>query len=197
MAITIDQIDQMWEAYQEEQTAVYVSKTCSVGRRTATKYIKEGDSERGIESLESRFKNLQVEAQKQSDKSHASRRAEVLTMAKAARSVMAKNLKKILEKGPEAKFSVNDFRVLSEMELVLSKEEEDSNVEVAAGSQLQQEQSPAYNPDLVKEFAHMILQDQLNHPEQYDNDNNWIGDKLQIQSPQESQVVDAEFVASL
>ena len=52
-----DKVEEMFQAWQVRQSATHVSKSCSVSRNTATKYIHHGDSSRNIPSFKQRMAN--------------------------------------------------------------------------------------------------------------------------------------------
>jgi len=55
--IHLDKVEEMFQAWQVRQSATHVSKSCSVSRNTATKYIHHGDSSRNITSFKQRMAN--------------------------------------------------------------------------------------------------------------------------------------------
>ena len=55
--IHLDKVEEMFQAWQVRQSATHVSKSCSVSRNTATKYIHHGDSSRNITSFKQRMSN--------------------------------------------------------------------------------------------------------------------------------------------
>lgn len=54
--VSTEQIEEMYQAYCSVPTIGHVARTCGVSPTTARKYIKHGDVERGVESIEVRYK---------------------------------------------------------------------------------------------------------------------------------------------
>jgi hypothetical protein len=56
--IPVDKVEQMFDAYCENQSARYVSSACQVSRPTVQRYIDRGDPARGIQPLAVRLAKL-------------------------------------------------------------------------------------------------------------------------------------------
>jgi hypothetical protein len=62
-----EKVDEMWEAYLEEQSATYVANQCGVNFRTARRYIREGDDTRNMPSFQDRLNKIEDGARKKAD----------------------------------------------------------------------------------------------------------------------------------
>jgi len=92
---SIDKYDRMWEAYQVEQTAHYVSKMTGVSRATARKYIEQGDPKRAMRPLRERWIQVQTTAQQRNDYDLAKARQETMAVARAGLAKVAAAIKAI------------------------------------------------------------------------------------------------------
>ena len=170
-------VNLMWEAYQEVQTAAHVAKTCGVDRRTATKFIKNGDTANGVKPFETRFKELQEETQKKADRSLAKIKAESLTIARVYKAKMAEALKKKNINPDDLR--VSDLDTLARLEVFLATDESE---EGRGDPQIVITEAPQYPSELMQAIAHQILDYKLNNPDKFN--------ELQQVIPQE---LDADF----
>ena len=66
--ISLDKIDEMYDAYLDKQSVSFVMKKCSVSKGTARKYISVGDPNRGIDSFKTRYLDVSAAKNKTSEK---------------------------------------------------------------------------------------------------------------------------------
>ncbi len=117
-AITIDKYNEMYTAYQENQSPDSVAKKCGVHRDTATKYIEEGDPSRNLRPLRDRFQKVMEGAQARQDYTLEMARGE---MQRVARVLLVKAAEKVRQ------LQVNDIpatllpRLLTDLQKVIER----------------------------------------------------------------------------
>ena len=74
--IAMAKIEEMFSAYADTPSASHVSRVCGVDKRTAQKYIAEGDPVRGIEPFVQRVKRITRLAARRVEKKIAYKKAD-------------------------------------------------------------------------------------------------------------------------
>jgi len=92
--ISIDKYNELYAAYQENQSPDSVARKCGVHRDTATKYIEEGDPARNLRPLRDRLQKVLEGAQARQDYTLEMARGE---MQQVARVLLVKTAKRVSE----------------------------------------------------------------------------------------------------
>lgn len=115
--ISVQKYKEMYEAYVEKQTANYLVTNCKVCHETATKYIEEGDPDRGLIPIAERFRRMQQEAARVEDLSLAKANRETSTLVKASKAAWGKRLELILQ-NKENIGSLNPNQIVRNLKMI-------------------------------------------------------------------------------
>ncbi|MEE8323918.1 MAG: hypothetical protein V3R57_09880 [Candidatus Bathyarchaeia archaeon] len=92
-----DKIDEMYDAFIEEQSIQHVMTKCKVSKNAARKYVNEGDPKRDIPSFKERYKAVSVKNQKKSEDKSEIYFRENLALVRKFKGLVAKLLTQIEE----------------------------------------------------------------------------------------------------
>jgi len=98
-AISVDKYNEMWAAYQERQSGLYVATRCGVSPPTARRYINDGDPSRGLKPLRKRFQEVQRDAALRADYTLAKATAATLRTTRTLKAVVANQARDLKAKG--------------------------------------------------------------------------------------------------
>lgn len=99
--VTPDEVEEMWRAYLEVQSIEHVMRATGHSRAVVTRYIREGDPERGIEPFTARLRRIISMAQQMEDIEVARVRAALQTSARAVANILSQRIKQVIENPDE------------------------------------------------------------------------------------------------
>lgn len=148
--LPLEVVNQMWEAYQREQSERAVARAAGISRKAAHRYIHYGDEYRGIEAFRTRLANVNKKAADKKDRDAVKVRAESIQLIAEAKAKYWQALR--AKQIDPADLKPGDLDTILRLEMFLVGEPDK-----VTEQRLVTVEAPKLPPDLIEKMAEMML----------------------------------------